>query len=421
MTAGQVTTKSQSLTKWARVRSKSVMSNEMYAVFVGHAQDVLSSLPNGCVDTCVTSPPYWQARDYGHDQQIGLERDLDDYIEKLVGVFREVRRLLVESGTIWLNLGDTYLHGVGTIDGQPPARGWRRNKQLALVPFRVATGLQDDGWWVRNVVVWHKPNAMPSSVRDRLTTTWEPMFLLTKGERYFFNLDSIRVPHETDDRVERVRALRGAANGKANGRGDLRPWLNSPRHRSTIEGLRQIERRPSAPRATELAAYLRKALEAKGHDIEWVARELGLPFERTRHYFRTDVIGSRLPPDEVWSKLKALLELDNSFDRAMTVAIGDNVFRNHPLGRNPGDLWSISIRGSTDSHFATMPLTLADRVLRATLPPGGVCLDPFMGIGTSGVAALNLGGRFVGIDLNQEYVETFLNHSQQIGMFATEA
>src|SRR5262249_35732506 len=162
------------------------------------------------------------------------------------------------------------------------------------------TALQEDGWWLRNVTVWQKPNAMPSSVRDRLTNTWEPVFLLTRSERYFFDLDRIRVPHVTTDEVERRRAEKGRNNGKAKGQGDLRRWLNSPRHRATIDGLKTVRRRPNAPRATELAAYLRSHLERSGKSIRWVAEELDQPFERTRHYFRTDEIGARLPPEETW-------------------------------------------------------------------------------------------------------------------------
>jgi len=395
--------------RWPKLCSQADFAGESYALFVGDATARLSSLPDACVNTCLTSPPYWSARDYGHPDQLGLEAEVDDYVQNLVEVYREVRRVLTDDGTAWLNIGDTYFSGAGTVNGKPPPTGWKRNKQLTLVPFRVALALEEDGWWIRNVAAWHKPNAMPASVRDRLTNTWEPVFLLCKSERYYFNLDRIRLPHVTDDAIERARAESGKANGKAKGQAELRRWLNSPRHRSTIDGLREIERRPNAPRATELAAYLRRALEVKGKSIHWVAEQIDQPFERTRHYFRTDEIGSRLPPDETWQQLKLLLDLDGSYDEAMTIELGDNVFRNHPLGRNPGDLFSVALRGASNGHFATMPYDLAERTLKATLPPGGTCLDPFMGSGTTGRAAISLGGRFVGIDIHEDYVREFLS------------
>jgi DNA modification methylase len=399
---------------WHRVARDATCATDAYALFLGDANEVLKRLPPDCVDTCLTSPPYWQARDYQHPDQLGLESDVDSYVARLVSILGEVRRVLSDRGTVWLNLGDTYFNGAATVDGRPPRKGWKRNKKLALVPFRVAIALEDDGWWVRNTMVWHKPNAMPASVRDRLANTWEPVFLLAKSEDYFFDLDPIRLPHRTSDLVERRRAERGTANGKAKGQAELRRWLNSPRHRSTIDGVRQIARRPNAPAAIELAAYLRRGIELEGVSIEWVAAELGEPFERVRHYFRTDEIGSRLPPPETWLRLKSLLQLDSEYDDAMTVEVGDNIFRNHPNGRNPGDFASIAASTRSKYHFATMPDQLARRTLAATLPQGGVCLDPFMGSGTTGNVAIRLGGRFVGADVRREYIDEFVAEAGNI-------
>lgn len=393
--------------RWEAVCASADVAGPAHALFHGDARRTLRALPSASVDTCLTSPPYWSARDYEHPDQIGLEDDVDAYVAALVEVFAEVRRVLRDDATVWLNLGDTYLSGCGTVEGRPPEKGWRRNKQLALVPFRVALALQDDGWWLRNVLAWHKPNAMPASVRDRLSNTWEPAFLLAKSERYFFDLDPIRVPHVTDDEVERRRAEGYAPRGKAAGQVLLRRWLNSPRHRSTIDGKKTVRKRPNAPSAVELASYLRAALMRKGKSIHWVAEQLELPFERTRHYFRTDALGSRLPPEETWERLRTLLDLDDTYSEAMAVEVGDNVFRNHPKGRNPGDMARVPLRGTGHAHFATMPLALAEHCLRATLPAGGVCLDPFMGLGSTGHAALALGGRFIGIDIHRPYLDLF--------------
>jgi DNA modification methylase len=234
-------------TSWTEITTQAEFSTDNYAILLGDARERLKVLPSGIINTCLTSPPYWSARDYEHPNQFGLEEEVDDYVCKIVHVFREIYRVLSNDGTAWLNVGDTYVNNVGTINGKPPRVGWKRNKQLALVPFRLALALEEDGWWIRNVAVWHKPNAMPSSVKDRLTNTWEPIFLLTKSEKYYFNLDAIRVPHSSDDSAERLRAERGRINGKAKDKKELRRWLNSPRHRSTIDGLKEVERRPNAP------------------------------------------------------------------------------------------------------------------------------------------------------------------------------
>jgi DNA modification methylase len=405
---------------WTCIERVAAIHSATYALLLGDAENQLARLPEASIDTCLTSPPYWTARDYRDPNQIGLEADVDDYVDRVRDVFREIWRVLRPEGTAWLNIGDTYFHGAGTVDGKPPRIGWKRNKQLVLVPFRVALALQEDGWWVRNTVVWQKPNAMPASVTDRFTNTWEPVFLLAKSEDYYFDLDAVRIPHVTDDRQERRRAENGIPNGKAKGDRQLRRWLNSPRHRATIEGLREIERRPSAPDAPELAAYLVAALKREGRDIAWVAEQLGLPFERTRHYFRRDEIGSRRPPDPVWQRLKGLLNLDSTYDEAMQVSVGDNVFRNHPNGRNPGDHMAVPVAHNPKGHFAVMPSRLAARALRATLPSGGTCLDPFMGTGTTGHEAIRLGGRFVGVDLKREYLDSFvrsIDEPQQIAIF----
>jgi DNA modification methylase len=394
---------------WEAIRSKAHFSGKQHALFHGDAAKCLALIPSDSIHTCLTSPPYWSARDYETDNQIGLENSVEDYVSRLVEVFREVRRVLRPDGTAWLNLGDCYINGA-----KQASPGWQRNKQLALIPFRVAIALEDDGWIVRNAVVWHKPNAMPASVRDRLTNTWEPVFLIAKRERYHFDLDAIRVPHKTDDEIERKRAENGTANGKAIGKDDLRRWLNSPRHRATIDGFKEVKRRPNAPRAVELAAYLRQAAERKGLSIKEIAAQLEQPFERVRHYMRTDEIGSRLPPEETWVALRALLDLDDTFDEAMAIEVGDNVFRNHPAGRNPGDMQSFPLTGGASDakgHFAVMPDNLAHWCLRATLPKGGICLDPFFGVGTTGRTTLALGGRAVGIDVRDDFLrlaEAFL-------------
>lgn len=388
---------------WTEVCQQAQVSTDRVALLLGDAESRLAALPAGCVNTVVTSPPYWNVRDYGLDGQIGSE-ELTDYVRRLVDIFEEVKRVLVPGGSAWLNLGDTYFNKAVTEDGLPPKKGWKRSKQLSLIPFRVAIAMEDAGWWVRNVVVWRKTNAMPSSVRDRLTNTWEPFFLLTNSDRYYFNLDAIRVPHATDDAVERRRAEEGLNNGKARGKEDLRKWLSSPRHRVTIDGLQEVTRRPNAPDPVELAAYLRDALERKGKNIKWVAEQIRQPFERTRHYFRTDRIGSRLPPHETWEVLSNLLDLDGAFDDAMAVETDVNVFRNHPNGRNPGDVIEFPNARGSEAHFAMMPEELARWALRATLPPGGVVLDPFAGTGTTGAAALDAGGRFLGVDLDPKLI-----------------
>ena len=195
-----------------------------YQVIIGDCIEGMRSLPDQSVHTCVTSPPYFGLRDYGMDGQIGLEATPDAFVARLVDVFREVRRVLRDDGTLWLNLGDSYVgatsqHKDGgsqghnsviakkTMGGIPSTGRGNRNralyesglamKQLIGIPWRVAFALQADGWYLRQDIIWHKPNPMPESVTDRCTKAHEYVFLLSKGPRYYFDAEAIKEPAVT--------------------------------------------------------------------------------------------------------------------------------------------------------------------------------------------------------------------------------
>ena len=199
-------------------------------IIAGDCIEGMRTLPDASVHCCVTSPPYWGLRDYGHDGQIGLEATPEAYVARMVEVFREVRRVLRDDGTCWVNLGDTYANApVGRFNGGgfvdvSAATGGRdlsgvatsglvnklkasglKQKDLVGIPWRVAFALQADGWWLRQDIIWHKPNPMPESVRDRCTKAHEYVFLLTKSERYYYDADAVS---------EAVACVRGPGNKK---------------------------------------------------------------------------------------------------------------------------------------------------------------------------------------------------------------
>lgn len=166
----------------------------------GDALDVLRKTPTNFVQTVITSPPYWGMRDYGVEGQFGHEKTLDQFVNRIVGLFSEVKRVLKDNGTLWLNIGDGYTsgnRGYRTPDKKNPARAMKSNrpntpeglkkKDLLGVPWRIALGLQADGWYLRSDIIWNKPNAMPESVKDRPTRSHEYMFMLTKSEHYLYN------------------------------------------------------------------------------------------------------------------------------------------------------------------------------------------------------------------------------------------
>ncbi len=173
-------------------------------ILVGDCRKLLQQIPDGTLQMCVTSPPYWGLRDYGVAGQIGAESTIDAYCADLVAVFREVRRTLRDDGTLWLNIGDSYTSGGRTwrdVDDKNSARGMDyraptpaglKPKDLIGVPWRLAFALQADGWYLRTDIIWSKPNGQPESVRDRPVRSHEYVFLLSKSERYFYDADAIR-------------------------------------------------------------------------------------------------------------------------------------------------------------------------------------------------------------------------------------
>jgi DNA modification methylase len=308
----------------------------------GDCLDVLTTLPSGSVSCCVTSPPYWGLRDYGVKGQIGLEETPEAYVGRMVEVFREVKRVLADDGTLWLNLGDSYAGsnasqgGDGSratyADGRKSlagamARATHRNSQvlqpkivpglpaknLLGIPWRVAFALQADGWYLRSDIIWHKPNPMPESVRDRPTKAHEYLFLLTKRERYFYDADAVREPHAvpTQNRYSTARRSEAKAHGE---RG--------------------------------------KGFNAIGSD-----------------YTRK-----------------------TAFDPSST-------------GRNRRSVWTICPKPYKGAHFATFPPALVEPCILAGCPKGGVVLDPFCGSGTTGQVAAEHGRSFLGIELNGDYLK----------------
>jgi DNA modification methylase len=314
-------------------------SDTSATLYLGDARDVLASMPAGSADCIVTSPPYWAKRDYGVTGQYGHEPSPASYVETLRAVFSEARRVLADDPTCWLNLGDSYSAGGAAATGLHHYIGrglaGRRApgmsaKNLLGLPWRVALALQDDGWIIRNAVVWHKPNAMPESVRDRLNCRYELIFLLVKSRHYWFDLDPIRVPHS--DATQRQVLAR--------------------------YGLVDFRRPPGRP-----------------------ARDTRPP--KYGPHARQLTAGRR------YGNLRG-----NPSHRA-----------GHPMGRNPGDVWAIPTRPYNGTHFAAYPIDLPLRCIAAGCKPGGTVLDMFAGTGTTGLAALQLGRRFTGIELSHEFAD----------------
>ena len=340
-------------------------------IHTGDAGETLAELPESSVHMVMTSPPYYGLRDYSVDGQIGLEESLDEYIEELVGVFREVRRVLRPDGSAWLNLGDSY-------DG---------GKNKMLVPHRVAIALQEDGWIVRNDATWAKPNPMPQSVKDRLNDTTEQVFHLVPNRKYWYDLDAIREPH-TERSIERMSE--GPVNADTDGRGtndDLNPdQLCDPAGKNPGDVF-EVTTKPF-PEA-HFAVYPPELVETplKATCPPTVCAECGSPYER-----EVEEKPRELPDSgKVWDEMSGQYRTVESIKRIEDKNSGEGTKRNGTPKTAIGTKrefkgWSPTCDCDTDATEA------------------GIALDPFAGAGTTCLVAKDHGRRFVGIDLNPEYV-----------------
>lgn len=385
-------------------------NNNLTGVIQGDCLEILKTLPDNFVDCCVTSPPYYGLRDYGTatweggdpncphrrlskysektktghaqaelagnvgdaiyktvcplcgavrvDKQIGLEETPEEYIRKLTNVFHEVKRVLKDDGTLWVNIGDSYAGGQGRWGGTDEmsdkqisnsgslgqihnSNKWNhdviKNKDLIGIPWMLAFALRVDGWYLRQDIIWHKPNPMPESVKDRCTKSHEYIFLLSKKQNYYFDYE----------------AIQELATGY-DGRKDT---MNKGSQKYADANYLQDERT--------------QTMASKGHE-RWQYKNLA---------------------DKG--------QIPNSMHIRRADGEKDIIY---PV-RNKRDVWTVPTRPIKVAHFATFPEELIKPCILAGSKPNGIVLDPFFGSGTTGRVAISLSRKYLGIELNPEYIE----------------
>lgn len=320
-----------------------------------HNEDCRTGLqhyPDSFFHCCVTSPPYWGLRDYGVSGQLGLEKTPEEYVTNIVQVFREVKRVLRDDGTLWLNIGDSYAHNgaaygnekstlTGRKHGEEMGKAKRfvksgsglKPKDLVGIPWMVAFALRTDGWYLRDCIIWHKPNPMPESVTDRTTKAHEYIFLLSKSKQYYYNAAAIREPAAPSS---------------------LQRWARD------VQSQAGSDRVPCKTNGSMKAVGGPRKDKQRGHS----RRHAGF--------------------NDRWD--------------LMTTA------EQQAYGANKRSVWTISTKPFHEAHFATFPEELPYTCIQAGCPPDGTVLDTFMGAGTTGVVAGKLQRKWVGFELNPEYV-----------------
>jgi DNA modification methylase len=353
--------------------------------YVGDVLQVLKQIPDESIHCVVTSPPYWGLRNYGVDGQIGLEKTPDEYVAKLVEVFREVRRVLRKDGTLWLNLGDSYngsggaggdYNPGGLREGQPkyPGRkvGSLKPKDLVGIPWRVAFALQADGWYLRSDIIWAKPNAMPESVKDRPTKAHEYVFLLAKSKKYFYDADAIREPHVRLWNEKNGGTFAGGKQSVLGGTKQHRgpyPLPNPFGRNKRSVWIIPTEPFPDAHFATFPTALVEPCIKA-GTSERGCCPKCGAPWERVVEYKRPENAKPK-KPTESWN-----------------VGTGLQPHRGY--------------RGTPVVECIGWRPTCSCGI-EETVPC--VVLDPFGGAGTTNLVAAKLGRSSIYIDLNSSYVD----------------
>jgi DNA modification methylase len=338
-------------------------------ILIGDCRDKLRGLPDASMNCCVTSPPYFGLRDYDHEGQMGLEPTPDEFVAGMVEVFREVRRVLRDDGTLWLNIGDSY---AGSGKGGNPESGKQATnkgsqsvgvlygktgetarlaavtnvtrdvagiapKNLIGIPWMLAFALRADGWFLRQEIIWSKPNPTPESVLDRCTKAHEQIFLFSKSPRYHFDAEAIAEP-VAPSTISRLSQDVGAQTGS-----ERVPGKTNGPMKAVGRGGKNAFRGQGSNRDGESAPANRE-----GRDM----REIG---------------------------------------------VGDS--------RNKRSVWTVATQPYSEAHFATYPPALIEPCILAGCPKGGTVLDPFFGAGTTGLVADRLGRDCIGIELNPEYAE----------------
>lgn len=331
------------------------------------------------VDLTITSPPYFNLRDYSNDnREIGKEEKPSQYIKALINVFNKVHQITNDTGSCYVNIADKYVNG-----------------SLLCIPDKFKIEMVNNGWICKNEIIWHKPNAIPSSAKNRFTNDFEKVFFFVKNKKYTFNT-------QYEERKSSVTT-------KKNTKGKSK-YLSEEQEKSVRQGMSKtrgckiIEKRYLLPEQQLFVDFLRSKT-----NINTLAENSGLPKTKVAHWFRRDKVGFSYPSVEDWLAVKDYInDWSDDFDQIEKQILhvtyeNDDINKNASLGRIQRTTWSIPTKASKFKHFAPYPQALIDAPILASTNENDVVLDPFMGSGTTGLVAKKHNRRFIGIELESKY------------------
>ena len=355
---------------------------ELNRIYNEDCLEGIRKIEDKTIQMTVTSPPYFNLRTYtDSENEVGRERNVDEYINNLKNIFLEVFRVTKDDGSCYVNISDTY----------------GKNGSLLCVPDKFKLMMISLGWICKNEIIWHKPNAMPSSAKNRFTNDYEKIYFFTKKRKYKFNT-------QYEERLSKV-----PNKNKKRGTSKYLDIEHEKKHRQGMNkerGSKLIEIRKDLPPQDFFVSFLRSRTSIKG-----LCENTDLKKTTIEHWFRRDTTGFSYPSVEDWNAIKYLVDdwskdfskIDNGLTNVSYEY--DDVDKNSHKGRIQRTLWSIPTKKLKEKHFAPYPKELIETPIKASTDENDVVLDPFMGSGTTGVVALNLNRNYIGFEISEEYVE----------------
>jgi len=378
---------------------------EINKIYNENCLNTMSKMKEKFIQCIITSPPYFNLRDYGSKDQIGIENSFFDYLNNLLEVFTNAYKVLKDDGILFVNIGDTYASKkVGNI----------KRKTLIGIPDRFKIMMIDNGWICRSDIIWHKPNAMPSSAKDRFVNDYERIFMFVKTEKYKFNTQyeerKTKVSSKTNKR-QKSKYLNDEQEKQ------VRQGMNKKR------GLKLLEKRNHLPEHLFFVNFLRTKTSAK----ELFSNVDDIKLSTIEHWFRKDQLGFSYPKLKHWNKVKDFIN-DWSED-FFKIDLGlstidyefDNINKNAHKGRIKRCVWSVNTKPSKEKHFAVYPEELIKIPILCSTDKNDIVYDPFMGSGTTAKSCITYNRNFIGSEINKKYCEISNNrineHKAQIKMF----
>ena len=363
---------------------------EANKIYLGNCLEVLKTFPDKSINMCITSPPYFNLRNYGTYGEIGSENTIDEYINNLIEIFKEVYRVLDNEGSCWVNIDDVYAQkNIGNI----------KRQSLMCIPDKFKIKMVENGWICRNEIIWKKPNAMPSSAKNRFNNDYEKFYFFTKTNYYYF--DTQYEPLQSKTSVPKKKSVKKDSKYQSiEQETSVRQGMNKTR------GENIVALRKNLPTQEEFVDFLRSRT-----NVNHLNDNSNIKRSTIEHWFRRDKTGFAYPKVEDWNSIKHLInDLSEEFkkvDKQLNEITyeTDDILKNVTDKRIKRAVWDVNTKPFKGCHFAPYPEELIVTPILACTRPNDIVLDPFMGSGTSGVVAIKNDRKYIGIDLNKEYIE----------------